>query len=211
MPKSFALPFHKALVAFGLAGCTLFAQRSNPPASAFTKSTVTFLGDGEKSKTGDLYTPSIGRPGSWPGIVLVHGSLGVTDSIRAEAESLSKHGYLVLVVDLYEGKTVSANDDRRSALTTCEGALGFLENWSSDPEDMGAVGWGDGGSLVLEMADEQPTLKAVVDFGGLPKLPANKMREIAPRALIQGQMVPDEALALKFLDAHMRPRRAGAK
>src|SRR5580698_7201113 len=69
---------------------------------SFTKRTVAFVADERRSKHGDLYTPPAGKPGSWPGIVLVHDFRGVTQSIRSEAETLASHGYLVIVVDLYE-------------------------------------------------------------------------------------------------------------
>ena len=210
-----------ALIVLLLISLDLVGAKASAQAPAFTKITVAFSGDTPKSKTGDLYTPTSGKPGTWPGIVLVHGSLGVTSSIRSEAETLASHGYMVLVVDLYEGVVPSETEDgekrwanlsERSALTICEGALGFLQSWSINPENLGAVGWRDGGSLVLEMAAEQPMLKAAVDFGGISFLTPHAFHGVASRSLIEAQQaVPDEALAIKFLDAHLKNPRAKRK
>jgi carboxymethylenebutenolidase len=120
---------------------------------------------------GEEFTPGIGRPGSWPGIVIVPDSSGLNDTIRNQARSLASQGYLVLAVDLYEGRTPSSIEEadrwmnalpEPDTVRQIEGAIGFLQNWMMNPEHVGIVAWGMGGTYALRVAAHEQKLKAVV-------------------------------------------------
>ena len=169
-----------------------------------------------ETRSGELFRPTTGKPGSWPGIVIVHDAAGVTDPIRDEASNLAAHGYLVLVVNLYEGEPASSTEDaqakwhhlnHKTVMATCEGAMGYLQGWMADPELVGAVGWGAGGSLVLELAADQSHLKAAVDRGGPSPLNDATFKQASGRTLILPEKQSDDALMLRFLDTHLKPKR----
>lgn len=176
--------------------------------------TIRFSAD--ETRSGELFRPTTGKPGSWPGIVLVHDAAGVTDPIRDAASNLATHGYLVLIVNLYEDERASSTEDEqvkwhrlnhKVVMATCEGAMSYLQAWMADPELVGAVGWGVGGSLVLELAADQSHLKAAVDRGGPSPLNDTTLKQVSRRVLILPQKQPDDALILRFLDTHLKPKR----
>jgi carboxymethylenebutenolidase len=53
-----------------------------------------------------------------PGVVMVHEWWGLNDHIKNMADELSKEGYAVLAVDLYNGKVASSPDEAMSLVTT---------------------------------------------------------------------------------------------
>jgi len=160
---------------------------------------------------GELFRPSTGRPGSWPGIVLIHSYLGLNDSVRSEAAYLAKSGFQVLAVNLFEGQSLPGSIeegeskwdalDPRMALVKCQGAMSFLQNWSSDPEQIAAVGTGGGGTLAIKLlvGETDSHLKAVVDEGGSLPAGVNLTSEQRRRILVQTAMVPNQGEAVGFL------------
>ena len=126
---------------------------------------------------GEEYMPGVGPSGSWPGIVVVPDSWGLTDVIRSQARSLASHGYLVVAVDLYDGRTPSSSREaeewmnllpQQDAVSKLQGAVSFLQGWMANPERVGVVAWGSGGALALRLAASENNLKAVVvNYGPL--------------------------------------------
>lgn len=127
---------------------------------------------------GEVFRPTSGSPGSWPSIVLVPDSSGLSDFVRRQARDLTAKGYLVLAVDIFNGRTPSnateANewvDDfkRHGGTSVLQGAMGFLQNWMADPTKVAVVGWGTGASLAIQLAIMENNVKAlVVNYGDMP-------------------------------------------
>jgi carboxymethylenebutenolidase len=54
---------------------------------------------GRRSVDVEVYRPA--GPGPWPGVLLLHEMLGLTDDVRADARDLASHGFLAMAPDLY--------------------------------------------------------------------------------------------------------------
>ena len=135
---------------------------------------------------GEEFKPTSGSPGSWPSVLLVPDSAGLNDFIRTQAHDLAAKGYVVLAVDIFNGRTPSSaaeanawvDDFRRNGGTSVlQGAMGFLQNWMADPTKVAVVGWGTGASLAIELAVAENNVKAlVVNYGAMPTDPASLSR-----------------------------------
>lgn len=112
-----------------------------------------------------------------PGLLVIHGSSGLDDHIRAVTRRLAGEGYIVLAVDLYNGaaattpeaaqtlvrKALAAPDDIRSNLSQ---AHEYLEKYAFSPT-VGVIGLGFGGRLALQTALDTPKgLGAAVIYEG---------------------------------------------
>ena len=112
-----------------------------------------------------------------PAIILIHDWYGLNDDIRAAAERLAGAGYIVLAVDLFEGKTAdSATAARTLEIEVVENpqraednlrqAVSFIRVSSGAPS-IGLVGYGFGGGWALTTSIESPAgLDAAVSIYG---------------------------------------------
>ena len=167
---------------------------------------------------GELFTPGVGQPGSWPGVVVVPDSPGLNDTVRAQSKSLSAHGYLVIAVDLYDGRTPSSSKEAeewmnalplQETVSKLQGAMGFLQNWMSDPTKVGVVAWGSGGTLALRLAAAENNVKAVVvNYGPLSQDGTLAARITAPilvnAGALDGSTSPEQIAS--FVGAMKLPR-----
>jgi hypothetical protein len=60
---------------------------------------------------------------------------------------------------------------------------------------------------VLELAADQPHLKAAVDKGGPSPLNDATFKQVSGRTLILPEKQPDDALMLRFLNTRLKPKR----
>jgi len=150
---------------------SLFAQ----PSPAVTSSDVSYK-SGDETVQAVLYTPD--GKGPFPGIVVIHEWWGLNDWVKEQASKLSGQGYVTLAIDLYRGKVATAPDvaheimrgvpeDR--AKRDLHAAFVFLASQASVKKDrVGAIGWCMGGGYSLDVALQEPTLKAdVINYGRL--------------------------------------------
>jgi dienelactone hydrolase len=119
-----------------------------------------------------------------PGILVVHEWWGHNEYSRERADMLAKLGYVALAVDMYgDGKTAGHPNDAMKfssnvmsnideAKNRFSKALEKLkENPMVDVDQIGAVGYCFGGSVVLTMADMGMDLDAVAAFHSGVQLP----------------------------------------
>lgn len=118
----------------------------------------------------------LARPtgGEFPAVVMIHESWGVNDNIKAMAEKLASHGYVVLAVDLYDGKVATTIDEVRSLLGSFEqqqwtdnmnSAVAYLkERFGVD--SIGSIGWCFGGGQSLNLALNNSDMDATVIYYG---------------------------------------------
>ncbi|GAC1432261.1 MAG: hypothetical protein NVS1B11_10630 [Terriglobales bacterium] len=131
---------------------------------------------GDETVQGILYSPQ--GKGPFPGIVVIHEWWGLNDWVKEQASKLSDQGYVTLAIDLYRGKVATtpemAHEVMRGvpedrAKRDLHAAVVFLDSQSNvDKNRLGSIGWCMGGGYSLDVALQEPSLKAdVINYGHL--------------------------------------------
>lgn len=109
-----------------------------------------------------------------PGIVMIHENRGLRPEIKATAEKLAREGFMVLAVDLFDGKVVETQDEAKVLTADFKQEIG-TENMKAAVKylrDRGATkiaswGWCFGGRQSVALAISGEKLDAtVVYYGG---------------------------------------------
>ena len=120
--------------------------------------------------------------GKRPGVLVVHEWWGLNDYVKKRAQQLAENGYVAFALDMYgEGKTTehpqeagtwssAVGANKAMARERFVAAYSLLtEHELTDGDDIAAIGYCFGGSVVLTMALDGVDLDAVVSFhGGFP-------------------------------------------
>lgn len=135
--------------------------------------------------------------GKRPGIIVVHEWWGHNDYVRSRADSLAKMGYVAMAIDMYgEGKQAAHPEDAGKfsgevfanldeAKARFEAALETLKNNPNvNGEQIAAIGYCFGGSVVLSMANAGYDLDAVAAFHTGVQLPVPPSKEIKAKILV---------------------------
>jgi len=110
------------------------------------------------------------------GIVLVPDAYGLDDFTKAEADRLASLGYLVVAVDIYNGKQTTdpgdlanliANLNAATVMKTIDSGIRlFRESPKFRVGHVVAMGWGTGATYVFQSARENKTLDGAITFYG---------------------------------------------
>jgi carboxymethylenebutenolidase len=110
------------------------------------------------------------------GIVLVPDSFGLDSFTKSEADRLANLGYLVLAVDIYNGKQLTdasdianmvANMNAASVMKTIDSGIRFFrESPKFHTDHVIAMGWGAGATYVFQAARENKMLDGAITFYG---------------------------------------------
>lgn len=114
------------------------------------------------------------RPGSYPGIVMIHEWWGLNNYIKMTAEELAEEGYVVLAVDLFQGDVT--NDPNRAmklarsvkqeqASNNLRSAVQYLRQ-KENVSKIASLGWCFGGAQSLKLALSGEQLNATVIYYG---------------------------------------------
>jgi dienelactone hydrolase len=142
--------------------------------------------------------------GKRPGVLVVHEWWGLNDYARSRARMLAGQGYTALALDMYgDGKVAHHPDDamkfssevgKNAALAKArfEAALALLKAQTTvDGNNIGAIGYCFGGTVVLNMALSGEPLKVVESFhGGLKVVPGAPGKVVARVASFTGEADP---------------------
>jgi carboxymethylenebutenolidase len=153
-------------------------------ALAATPKNVTYK-SGSDTVHGILYTPA--GKGPFPGIIVIHEWWGLNDWVKEQASKLADQGYITLAIDLYRGKVATTPNEAHEfmggvpqdrAKRDLQAAFNFLQSQADVKKDrIGAIGWCMGGGYALQLAIDQPSLRAdainygVYDYASLAKNP----------------------------------------
>lgn len=131
---------------------------------------------GDETVKAVLYTP--GGKGPFPALVVIHEWWGLNDWVKQQAQKLADQGYVTLAIDLYRGNVAKTPDEahelmrgvpedraRRDLLA----AYDYLASQKNvKTTNIGSIGWCMGGGYSLDLALDQPKLKAaVINYGHL--------------------------------------------
>jgi carboxymethylenebutenolidase len=124
-----------------------------------------------QNSQGYLAQPDI--EGTFPAIVMIHEFWGLNDNIKDMALNLASQGYVVLAVDLYEGKVATTSEEARTLMTSFEqqqltdnlnSAVDYLKSLNVD--SIGSIGWCFGGGQSLQLAINNSDIDATVIYYG---------------------------------------------
>lgn len=121
---------------------------------------------------GFLAKPS--EDGEFPGVVMIHEWWGLNDNIKEMAKKLASHGYVVLAVDLYNGKVGTTSEEARQLVSSfnAESGIENMNNAASyiqenhNVEKIGSIGWCFGGGQSLNLALNNQDMDATVIYYG---------------------------------------------
>jgi dienelactone hydrolase len=158
----------------------------NTPTSKIKEEKVTYTVGGTVFKGVVYYDET--QKGKRPAVLVVPEWWGINDYPLMRAKKLAELGYIAMAVDMYGEGKIAANPTEAQALTKpfysdpqlsktrLDAALARLKSFKeTDPQNILAIGYCFGGSVVLNSAKLGADLKGVVSFhGGLAGAPANK-------------------------------------
>jgi carboxymethylenebutenolidase len=137
-------------------------------------------GDGElDGRPAYVATPivTVGRPGPWPGVVVVHDAFGVTDDMREQADWLATAGYVAVVPDLYAGRAAvrcvkgmfaQLGAQQGPAFDQIESVRSRLAASADCTGTVGVIGYCMGGGFALMLAGRPGWSASSVNYGMLP-------------------------------------------
>ena len=116
--------------------------------------------------------------GTHPGIVAIQEWWGLDDWVKAQADSLAAHGYVVLAPDLYAGRVAYDQETAHQLMSGLvdEDVMAILRaavDHLRSREDVraqaiGVIGWCMGGGYALDFTVAEPRLAAsVINYGHL--------------------------------------------
>ncbi|MCA1764336.1 MAG: dienelactone hydrolase family protein [Flavobacteriales bacterium] len=138
------------------------------------------------------------KTGDRPGILVVHEWWGHTDYVRERADMLAELGYVALAVDMYgDGQTAEHPDDAQKfsgmvmknmddSKAKFQAAYDMLKNHPEvADENISAIGYCFGGSVILAMANAGMDLDGVAAFHSGVQVPVPPGEDLKAKVLIQ--------------------------
>jgi len=115
----------------------------------------------------------------YPAVVMIHEWWGLNDNIKEMARSLAAEGYVVLAVDLYNGKIGKNSTEAGQlagavrgnpavAIQNMKAAVQYLKNLDNVNDDkIASMGWCFGGAMSLQLALNEKLAATVIYYGNL--------------------------------------------
>lgn len=149
------------------------------------------------------------KEGELPVVIIVHEWWGVTDYVKNRARQLAELGYIAFAIDMFGRGQTADNPEQAQKLTMpfyqnrneankrIQAALNKIKSFNqADTNNVVAIGYCFGGSMVLNAAKAGLPLDGVVSFhGGLTGIKPEKGKTKAAVLVCHGgadQFVPDK-------------------
>ena len=126
---------------------------------------------------------SVNNNNTLPAVVMIHEWWGLNDNIKNMAETLAKEGYVVLAVDLYNGKVANTAESAQNlvskvrenpseSINNLQHAVRYLASLENvDSSKIASLGWCFGGGQSLQLAlntePEYPLAATIIYYGNL--------------------------------------------
>ena len=119
------------------------------------------------------------KDGIYPAVLMIHEWWGLNDNIKEMARSLAAEGYVVLAVDLYNGKVgknsteagqlaSKVRNNTSGAITNMKGAVEFLKKQNNvDKNKIASMGWCFGGGMSLQLYLNEKLAATIIYYGQL--------------------------------------------
>jgi carboxymethylenebutenolidase len=144
-------------------------------------------------------TPS--GPGPWPGVVVVHDALGMTQDLRNQAGWLADAGYLAAAPDLFHGGRRRLwclvrimRDVARGTGGPVFADLAAVRRWlAQHPQSngrVGIIGFCLGGGIALALAPRRGYGASAVNYGGLSAQGWEQLADACPIVASYGALDP---------------------
>ncbi|MBS3101956.1 dienelactone hydrolase family protein [Candidatus Woesearchaeota archaeon] len=175
-------------VLFLIAACTQIEPEVPPDLQGDEHGTEVLVVEPEEAMNaewvtyGDNFKDYLVKPlgeGRFPAVIMIHEWWGLNQNIKNMAHELAGQGYVVLAVDLFDGKVAETPEEARGysskarnnmdrTLWHLKSAVSFLrESDFVSKDNIASMGWCFGGGMSLQLSLNEDLAATVIYYGNL--------------------------------------------
>lgn len=161
------------------------------PSGNFKSTSVSFGSGKNGQKLKGFYLRAASQAKAGPGLILIHGMMGLNQGFKKNMEVFASKGYRVFAVDLFDGKLPTTESEaadliaglnaktKAEVIAIISGASDYLFQ-KLEATSVGIIGWDEGGFWAIStMLAFKKQFRALVNFYGSPFELSNQSSEIS--------------------------------